>query len=210
MDPYLEGWLWFDLGATVMTYLRKDLNRLICPKYIARVDWYLAEDFRPKSADDFIPPEQKIRSLHVLELATRTPVAMIEFVYPANKHGLGRERYLKRRSSLLQSGLHFLEIDLLRAGDRTIDAGLVEPAPYLAALHRTDEERPEIWSFGVNRRIPLFTIPLLPGDGEVSLNIQPALNQVYRDGRYGSQIDYTKPPPPPTLDQKWWGINIAN
>ncbi|WP_228041088.1 DUF4058 family protein [Nodosilinea sp. LEGE 07088] len=54
--------------------------------------------------------------------------------------------------------------------------------------------------------MPTVPIPLKPQESELGLDLQTVLNQVYAQARYALRIDYSQPPPPPTLaaaDQTW-------
>lgn len=63
----------------------------------------------------------------------------------------------------------------------------------------------ELYAFGLRQSIPPVTIPLIPGEPEPILDLQPLLNRVYEKGRYYLAIDYTQPPQPPLFeaDTQW-------
>ncbi|MFI5381177.1 MAG: DUF4058 family protein [Tepidisphaerales bacterium] len=51
--------------------------------------------------------------------------------------------------------------------------------------------RVEYFPISLRRRLPIIPIPLRPADKDVTLDLQTLLDQVYRNGRYGS-LDYAK------------------
>jgi len=42
--------------------------------------------------------------------------------------------------------------------------------------------------------LPTVPVPLRPGDADVALELQQALNNVYDLNRFDLEIDYSKPP----------------
>jgi hypothetical protein len=77
---------------------------------------------------------------------------------------------------------------------------------YRILVSRADR-RPmaDLYGFGLQQLIPPFPVPLLPGEKEPILELQPLLNRVYEKGRYHLAIDYGQPPVPPLseTDQSW-------
>jgi hypothetical protein len=53
--------------------------------------------------------------------------------------------------------------------------------------------------------LPAIRIPLRKEDKEVTLQLQPLIDQAYRKGRYADTIDYRQPPDPPLegADAEW-------
>lgn len=54
--------------------------------------------------------------------------------------------------------------------------------------------------------LPVIAIPLLPGDADVPLALQPLFDQVYDAGAFPLLVDYRAavPPPPLSADKKKW------
>jgi len=48
----------------------------------------------------------------------------------------------------------------------------------------------------LREKLPAFRIPLRPADREVVLDLQPLIERVYLDGKYGRTIDHKKDPDP--------------
>ena len=134
-------------------------------------------------------------SIEIRDVAQRQLVTAIEILSPANKEGAGRAEYLDRRQRLLLSSAHLVEIDLLRRGQRIPMRQPLPSVPYFAFVGRADR-RPltQVWPITLRQALPTLPIPLLPGDGDVSLDLQQALTAAYEGCAYGVGIDYSKPP----------------
>jgi hypothetical protein len=121
---------------------------------------------------------------------------------PKNKRpGEGRLAYERKRNRVLASATHLVEIDLLRGG---------KPFPIRSEnlgdyhiLRSRGERRPtgELYAFGLRQPIPPVPIPLMLGEEEPILELQPLLDRVYEKGRYYLAIDYSQPPQP-SLSEK--------
>lgn len=95
---------------------------------------------------------------------------------------------------------HLLEIDLLRQGRRLPMRDPLPPAEYFILLSHA-EHRPitDGWRLSLHDQLPAVPIPLLPGDAEVSLDLQQTFTATYDLLEYDLAIDYTRSPEP-TLD----------
>lgn len=123
-------------------------------------------------------------------------ITTIEVLCPSNKRGEGAAEYRTKRREILASSSHFLEIDLLRVGERFPVAGPLPSVPYFVFLSRR-ERRPkiEVWPVALDAPLPSVPVPLLPQDPDGSLDLQLALRGVYDLYHYEADIDYTSPPP---------------
>ena len=82
----------------------------------------------------------------------------------------------------------------------------IEPE-YHACIHRFDNlEDYFVYPIQLADPLPEIAVPLLPGDGDVRLDLQAAMNRAYDAGPYRREIDYAQdkitPPLRPTL-AKW-------
>jgi hypothetical protein len=130
-------------------------------------------------------------------------IAVLEFISPANKRQPGLDAFRETRAALLASGVHVVEVDLVRAGNwrALMRPQLCPPdaqAPYRAVI-RTGGRHPAGYLFPITLRdaLPDLPIPLRTEDKPVLLPLQRLLNDVYSDGRYDETIDYSKPLDPP-------------
>jgi hypothetical protein len=134
-------------------------------------------------------------------------VAVVEVLSPANKASgsEGRNEYIRKQTSLLESETHLLEIDLLRAGAHTVAMGRGPIATeravfdYLVCLHRAgrDRRRFEVWPFTVRERLPEVLIPLTVGLPDVVLDLQPLFDRIYEGFQYRQILKYRREPEPP-------------
>ena len=152
---------------------------------------------------------EKLTHMVIRTVEGDTLVTAIEILSFANKRP-GHAAYLtyrRKRRALLASTAHLLEIDLLRAGERSPLAEPLPEAPYFIILSRA-ERRPvaEVWPLHLQEPLPTLPVPLLPPDPDVPLDLGRALATIYDRSGYDLRIDYTQPPPSPTLsveDRAW-------
>ncbi len=133
--------------------------------------------------------------LEIREVATGAVVTVIELLSPKNKRpGEGRLAYERKRNRVLASPTHLVEIDLLRGG-KPFPISSENLGDYRILICR-GERRPtgELYAFDLRQPLPPVPIPLLLGEAEPILELQPLLNRVYEKGRYHLAIDYTQPP----------------
>jgi hypothetical protein len=144
--------------------------------------------------------------VEIRDAKLRKLVTAIEILSPTNKVGRGRRESLNNRARSLHSSAHLLEIDLVRNGRRLPTREKLPPSTYFVFLSRA-ERRPitEIWPILFDQPLPTVPVPLLPGDQDVSLDLQTVLTTVYELCRYDIEIDYSIPPETPLpLEMTEW------
>jgi hypothetical protein len=126
-------------------------------------------------------------------------VAVIEVLSLTNKTPgeKGRELYLEKQREILNSPVHLVEIDLLRGGEHTtpmflerlrLKAGAFD---YHVSVHRFDQPgRFFIYPCKLEGPLPEIAIPLLPGDGDVPLDLQAVFTRAYDTGPYRRRVRY--------------------
>ena len=146
-----------------------------------------------------------VTSIEVLSLTNKTP----------GEHG--RDLYLRKQREILGSKVHLVEIDLLRDGQHTtavpLDrlARVTEPPDYHVCIHHFDNlEDYFVYPIMLPQTLPLIKIPLLPGDGDVTIDLQQVFQRTWESGPYSREIDYRQdvPVPPLTADQARWAAQI--
>jgi hypothetical protein len=151
-----------------------------------------------------MPASKKRRRIVIGRIDDETRlVTAIEFLSPSNKIGDDeRESYRERRRGFLAHGVNYVEIDLIRSGgyvlypDETLMTGSLS-VPYRTCVIRpSDLDRVAVYPMSLREKLPAFRIPLRPTDREAVLNLQPLVEQVYQNGKYGRTIDYAKDPDP--------------
>ncbi|MCC6629454.1 MAG: DUF4058 family protein [Chloroflexi bacterium] len=146
---------------------------------------------------------------HVLirDRVSRQVVTLIEVLSPINKTAeptRARQEFLRKRADTMASATNWVEIDLLRAGERPPEARAM--GDYLVLVKRAGEPAADLWPVNLRDRLPLIGVPLRAGVPDVALELQPIIDALYADGRYADLIDYTVPPPAPALapaDAPW-------
>jgi hypothetical protein len=144
--------------------------------------------------------------LEIRDVAGRSLVTTIEILSPWNKRGAGREEYLEKRRNLLRSSAHLIEIDLLRRGRRLPMKDRLPAGSYYVFVSRV-EQRPmvQVWPIALDHPLPSIPVPLLPGDADVTLDLQSAFQSVYDLGGFDLVLDYsTMPAVPLRKDQAAW------
>ncbi|MFO0893078.1 MAG: DUF4058 family protein [Isosphaeraceae bacterium] len=142
-----------------------------------------------------------VTSLEVLSLANKAP------------GNPGREKYRSKQNEVLRSQSHLVEIDLLRGGthstavSREAAEAKAGPFDYHVSVHRFD--RPSdflVYTIRLSECLPVIAIPLLPGDPDVSLDLQAVFEQAYDVGPYRKEVAYGVDPiiPSLTAEQTAW------
>jgi hypothetical protein len=143
-----------------------------------------------------------ILEIEIRDIAKRRLVTVIEILSPVNKQGSGHERYRKKRIKLILNDINLLEIELLRGGKRLsfLEKNRLPQQPYFVYLSRvTRYPLTDIWPIALAEPLPVVPIPLLHPDPDVTLDLQTAVNACFELVGYQRLLDYTQPPPPPTM-----------
>ena len=138
-------------------------------------------------------------------------VTAIEILSPANKVGsTGQLLYIQKQREYLDAKVNLVEIDFIRAGNFVLAVPedrlpSVCRRAYLVCIRRANRrDEAELYPMPLRQPLPNIPIPLRPSDKDVVLQLQPLLDDCYRDGRY-DRIDY-RPDPVPRLgeaDARW-------
>jgi len=133
-------------------------------------------------------------------------VTAIELLSPANKvkRSRGHKAMIEKRKLLLRGGAHWLEIDLLRDGER--DEGVAGRSDYCVTLRRRGFGALLAWFIDLRDRLPTVAVPLREPHADAPLDLQAALDDTYAQARYADSVNYTRPLPPPALppaDAAW-------
>ncbi len=162
--------------------------------------------------DGLLPEVVEVREtfLEIRELESRRVVTAVELLSPTNKRpgSEGREHYLAKRQSILQSPTHLVEIDLLRGGRRPPLRTPYPAGDYFIIVSRAPlRPHVDIYSWVLKDPLPAVPIPLLAGDPDVSLDLQPLFAATYDRSGYAAMLQpYRNKPPHPALaatDQAW-------
>ncbi len=222
MNPWLENHrLWSDVHVSLISLMRETLAPLLEPRYFVGVGTHTyistlpSEPLQSRYPDVALldrggaavasplvytiplPEPYEEPYLEVQLVPDGEVVTVIELLSHTNKRaGEERKSYLQKRKEYLSNDVHFVEIDLLRAG---------EPMPYtehitadyrIAIRRREHPLQMHLYPFSVRQSIPSFPLPLLPDDEEPTVDLGALLQNVYDRARYRLVIDYSKPPEP--------------
>lgn len=151
--------------------------------------------------------ERIVVSIELLSYANKAP----------GKHG--RELYLRKQRELLDSETHLVEIDLLRTGTHVtavpLDMAVAEAGPfdYHVSIHRFDQfEDFLVYPIRLEDRLPEIAIPLLPGDPDVTIDLQSVFDRSYEAGPYRRRVRYAESEPVPALSperMEWVARRLA-
>lgn len=163
---------------------------------------------RPQPIALPMPLTLKERYLEIREIGTETVITVIEVLSPKNKkRGKGRIAYERKRSRILGSLSHLVEIDLLRANPPMTMLGQVQPTHYRIVVSRSDQRpQADLYGFDLSEPIPCFPLPLKPEEPEPMVDLQAIVAGVCERAGYNERLDYQQPVPLPALsqtDQQW-------
>lgn len=155
------------------------------------------------------PIERREAYLEIREAQTRIVVTALELLSPANKRARteGSRLYAEKRRAVLSSRTNFVEIDLLRGGQRLLGVQDDPRGDYYVMISREDQ-RPdvEIVSWNIPDRLPTISVPVRTGLVELTLDLQWLHTEIYERSRYRSSLDYGQPlrPALPEGLQDWY------
>lgn len=153
--------------------------------------------------------EEEIRQryLEVRDSFTHEVITTIELLSPFNKAAgqRGHVDFLKKRRQMMATSVHWIEIDLLRAGLRPPE--VTDKSDYYALLKRGGIlDVFEVWYIDLRNSLPTIAVPLRAGMDDVPLDLQSAFTDMYQRAHYRDSIDYSGSVPSPSLspaDTTW-------
>lgn len=165
------------------------------------------DEFREPFVQIFsqVDGERLVTTVEVLSLATRTPGAH------------GHDLYRRKQQEVIYGQVHLVEIDLLRGGQHATAVPLerlrrkVSHFDYHVCTHRFDNlEDFFVYPVLLTEALPTIAIPLLPGDGDVNINLQAVFNRCDETGPYSRRIRYGESAvePPLPADKVAWTAEI--
>ncbi len=162
---------------------------------------------RPTLVEPIYELEIRERYIEIRDALNREVIATLEVLSPFNKtpNTQGRQAFLNKRNTVMRSPVHWIEIDLLRAGERPGE--VAGQSDYYALLKRSGGPGPfEVWYFNLRDQLPTIAMPLRPPFADVPLDLQAAFEDVYARAHYADSLDYERPVPPPSLrpaEENW-------
>ncbi len=146
--------------------------------------------------------------LEIRHVESKALVTVIEILSPANKirGSAGRRSFLNKRREILVSEVHWIEIDLLRAGTPTLARLERADCDYRIVVARCEQcTYGKFWPVSVRQGLPVIGIPLRGKDPDVPLDLNAVLRTAYDRAQYNATIDYRRDPAPPLVreDAAW-------
>ena len=162
---------------------------------------------------------QTFLEIRIRQGADERVVTTIEVLSPANKTpgDHGRDPYLQKQREILDSQTHLVEIDLLRGGMHATAVPLelafekAGPFDYHVSIHRFDRSEDFlVYPIRLEERLPEVAIPLLPGDPDVTIDLQAVFDRCYDNGPYRRRVRYAEDAPVPPLrpEQAEWAARF--
>jgi hypothetical protein len=150
-----------------------------------------------------LPIEVRTPVVEVRDTANNKLVTAIEILSPVNKRHPNLKSYREKVEELHLSGVHVLEIDLLRRGTRPFSYKK-STTHYQMMLLRAKTNKAAIWAVNLHDKLPVLPVPLLPPDPDVPLDLGKALDITFERSLYHLSIDYSTEPAPPAFSEQDW------
>ena len=141
--------------------------------------------------------EVRDRYIEILDARGHEVVTTIELLSPANKdaESRGRAQFLAKRETILHSRTNWVEIDLLRAGQRPPE--VAGQSDYYALQRRAGRRQYLAWYWNLREPLPTIAVPLTADYADVPLDLGAILAGVYAHAFYALSVDYTGALPAP-------------
>jgi hypothetical protein len=141
--------------------------------------------------------EIRDRSIEILDARGHEVVTTIELLSPANKvpGSQGRAQFLRKRGVILRSRTNWVEIDLLRGGQRLVE--VEGKGDYYALKRRFGRHHYLAWYWHLRDALPTIAVPLTGEYADVPLDLGAILAGVYARAFYALSVDYAAPVPAP-------------
>lgn len=197
------GIMYPDVGV-----LQSGSNRTLREPSVATAGWpaVAAVEPTPVTPPSLVLPylasfELRLVSVEVRDATNNNLITAIEIISPANKREPGLSEYRRKCARLHKTGVHLLEIDLIRRFVRAQEHPGLPETPYMITLTRARAGRIEVWPLRLQDPLPTVPVPLRDGDPDVPLELGAAFATVYDEAAYDLSIDYSALPPPPLSEE---------
>jgi hypothetical protein len=154
----------------------------------------------PLIVPTLLDEEIKEAYLKITHLESDTLVTIIEVLSPTNKirGSRGRASFMEKRRDVLNSEVHWVEIDLLRSGAPSVTHPPLVPSDYRVLVSRAGQRtRARYWPISVRQALPVVGIPLRGKDPDAPLDLGGVFRTVYDRAAYDLSLDYRQDPQPP-------------
>ncbi len=149
----------------------------------------------------FIAEEFKENFIEIYaQLEERVLVTCIEVLSPANKRRKtkGWRVYQRKRQAMLLGRANFIEIDLVRQGSKMPMLNPWPDSPYTLLVSRAERApKCRVWPAHFTKRLPPIPVPLFDPDPDLTLDLQPLIDEISAIARYDDLLDYNRKLTPP-------------
>jgi hypothetical protein len=132
-------------------------------------------------------------------------VTSVELLSPSNKRrgSVGWDQYERKRNVFMHGYANLVEIDLLRGGKRHPMNEPWPDSPYVIAVFRREKAPAcDIWPAYTLKPLPNIPIPLMPPDADVTVALQPIVDDIFEASRYDGDVHYERPIQPPLTEEE--------
>ncbi len=196
MNPFLENPdVWNTFHIQMLAAMADRLSAQVRPDYLVHMEAHI----------------ERQRYLEIRDRRNRELVAVVELLSPVNKKsGPNRAQYLTKRSEILASPAHLVEIDLLRCGLAMPDHE--RPSSTYGVMVSRAEERPaaDFWPIELRQPLPTIPVPLRQANSYASLELQELLHHVYDQGPYVEEIYEQEAEPPLDPADLGWAEHVLS
>jgi len=154
--------------------------------------------------------EETERWLEIRE-ATGRLITVLELLSATNKlESADRDRYLRKGRSFIRGGVNLVEIDLVRQGVPVFPIPVRNVLQQVGGCYGVCIFRAvcpgeyAVHPIRLRDRLPVLRIPLRPTDADVTVDLQPLIDQCHERGRY-HLLNYrlNLDPPLPPEEVSW-------
>lgn len=192
-----------DERVSVIDYVEAEGLRFGPDVSVEKLDAPAVPQKSPKSASAVLEPvvipmliEEETREAYVkiLHHPDNTLVTVLEVLSPTNKCEPGRSAFRTKHNELLKQSVHLVNLDLLVGGKRLPLKKPYPPGDFFALVARADLV-PDclVYPWSLRDPLPVISIPLLPEDGDIEIDLAPVYATALERGDYESSIDYARP-----------------
>jgi hypothetical protein len=150
--------------------------------------------------------------LRIHHLQSGRDVAVIEMLSAERKQpGRERERYLWKRNDILGAQANLIEIDLLRAGERTPIGDVEKRSSDYRILVSDKSAFPaaKLWLMSIREALPIVPVPLDDFEEPISLNLQKCMDRAFDEGAFvKKRIDRRRIDPPLAEPDATWAREL--
>ncbi len=147
------------------------------------------------------PVEVRIPVVEIRDRTGNQLITAVEILSPVNKRKPGLLPYREKRLRLHYAGVHLIEIDLVRRGERPLEHPYLPKSHYLVTLLRAGAGKTQVWAFDVKDPLPVIPVPLKHPDEDTFLDLHRALKDLYDQGFYEKSVNYGVEPPRPAFSE---------